>query len=50
MIYVTVGNGKLWIEYDGMDSGIVEDLIGGGIADERIVLAYLSEEQVMVTV
>ncbi len=50
LIYVTVGDEKVWIEYDGMESGIVSDLIGGGIEDERIVLAYLSEQQVVVTV
>lgn len=50
LIYVTVGDEKVWIEYDGMESGIVDDLIGGGIENERIVLAYLSEPQVAVTV
>lgn len=50
LIYVTVGDEKVWIEYDGMESGIIEDLIGGGISAERIVLAYLSEPQVVVTV
>ncbi|NES86322.1 MAG: XisI protein [Moorea sp. SIO2B7] len=50
LIYVTVGEEKVWIEYDGMESVIVEDLIGGGITEDRIVLAYFSEEQVVVTV
>jgi hypothetical protein len=48
LIYVTVGDDLVWIEYDGMESGIVSDLIRGGISSERIVLAYLSEPQVAV--
>ncbi len=50
LIYITLYDGKIWIEYDGMESGITKDLIARGIPEERIVLAYLSERQVTVTV
>ena len=50
LIYITINDGQVFIEYDGMESAIVEDLIRGGIAQERIVLAYLCEEKVMVSV
>lgn len=43
LIYVTLGEGKIYIEYDGMESGILRDLIAMGIPEERIVLAYLRE-------
>lgn len=42
LIYITLYDGKVWIEYDGMESGITKDLIARGIPEERIVLAYLS--------
>lgn len=50
LIYITVKNGKVFIEYDGMESGIVEDLVKRGITKDRIVLAYLPEEKLMVSV
>lgn len=49
LIYITLGEGKVWIEYDGMESGISQDLIARGISSERIVLAYLLQPSVAVT-
>ncbi|MGK7873062.1 MAG: XisI protein [Xenococcaceae cyanobacterium] len=49
LIYVTLREGKVWIEYDGMESGITQDLIAKGIPEERIILAYLPEHKVAVT-
>jgi hypothetical protein len=49
LIYVTLHEGKVWIEYDGMELGITPDLIAKGIPEERIVLAYLPEQKVAVT-
>jgi len=43
LIYVTLQQGQVWIEYDGMEQGIAQDLIQGGIAPERIVLKFVSE-------
>lgn len=49
LIYVTLHDGKVWVEYDGMEPGITQDLIEMGIPESRIVLAFLSEQTVAVT-
>jgi hypothetical protein len=41
--------GKVWVEYDGIEQGITKDLIAAGIPPERIVLAFLPEEQTAAT-
>lgn len=46
---MTLQDGKVWVEYDGMEPGITQDLIEGEIPEERIVLAFLPENQVAVT-
>ena len=43
LIYITVQDGQVWIEYDGMEQGITQELVKGGIAPERIVLSFASE-------
>lgn len=45
LIYVTLDEGKVWVEYDGMEQGITNDLIAAGILPERIVLAFLADVQ-----
>jgi hypothetical protein len=50
LIYVTLGEGKVWLEYDGMEQGITQDLIAAGIPQERIVLAFLPSLQTAVAV
>lgn len=42
LIYVTLRDGKVHIEYDGIERGIRDELIQRGIPEERIVLAYLT--------
>ena len=41
LIYVTLQDGKVYIEYDGMEHGITQDLIEKGIPQDDIVLAFL---------
>jgi hypothetical protein len=36
LIYITVHNDQVWIEYGGMEQGITQDLVKGGIAPELI--------------
>ncbi|WP_449420163.1 element excision factor XisI family protein [Phormidium nigroviride] len=43
LIYITLEAGKVYIEYDGLEHGITEDLIEKGIPKEHIVLAFLPE-------
>lgn len=45
LIYVTLREGKVWVEYDGMEQGITQDLINLGIPPEQIVLAFLPDLQ-----
>ncbi|MEO0768402.1 MAG: XisI protein [Cyanobacteria bacterium J06649_4] len=44
LIYITLQNEKVLIEYDGMECGIAQDLIELGIVSEQIILAYQSED------
>ena len=45
LIYITIENGKVIIEYDGMESGITQDLINKGMLERDIVLAFLPDFQ-----
>lgn len=45
LIYVSIKDSKVLIEYDGIESGITQDLIQKGIPERDIVLAFLSEFQ-----
>lgn len=35
-------DGKIWIQYDGTEEGIANELVARGIPKEKIVLAYQS--------
>ncbi|PZU91958.1 MAG: XisI protein [Pseudanabaena sp.] len=41
LIYVSIKEGKVLIEYDGIEGGITQDLIQMGIPERDIVLAFL---------
>ena len=43
LIYLTLQENKVYIEYDGIEHGIMEDLISRGVAENDIILAYLPE-------
>ena len=45
LIYVTLQNDKVQIEYDGMVRGITQDLIAAGIGEDAIALTFLDEPQ-----
>ncbi len=49
LIYVTLSEDKVRVEYVGMEQGFTKDLIAAGIPPERIVLAFLPEEQTAAT-
>jgi hypothetical protein len=44
LLYVLVQEERVVIEYDGMERGIVDDLIAHGISPDRIELAFLPAE------
>jgi len=43
LIYMTLHDGKVYIEYDGIERGITDDLIGFGIPVDDIVLSYMAD-------
>ncbi len=44
LIYITLKDNKVYIEYDGIETGITNDLVNAGIPKENIVLAFYSPE------
>ena len=45
LLYITLRDGKVYIEYDGIGHGITDDLIAKGIPKDKIVLAFLPVER-----
>ena len=43
LIYITLHDGKIFIEYDGIERGITDELIARGIPAEQITLAFTPE-------
>ena len=43
LIYVTLDNDLVRIEYDGIEHGLIDEFIKRGIPKEKIVLAFLPE-------
>jgi hypothetical protein len=42
LIYVTLHGDKVYIEYDGTENGIADELIRRGIPEDKIIFAFLS--------
>ena len=40
LLHVDIKDGKLWIQHDGTEDGIADELVAAGIPKERIVLAF----------
>ncbi len=40
LLHVDIKDGKLWIQHDGTEDGIADELVTAGIPKERIVLAF----------
>jgi len=40
LIHVDLIDGKLWIQHDGTEWGIAEDLVAAGVPKDRIVLGF----------
>lgn len=45
LIYITIRDEKVHIEYDGIERGIVDDLIKKGIPQEDVVLEFLAQDE-----
>ena len=50
LIYVTVADEQVQIEYDGIEHGIINDLVSAGIPQEQIVLTFIDDERLPVAV
>ncbi|MFQ6041099.1 MAG: XisI protein [Candidatus Poribacteria bacterium] len=44
VIHIDIRNGKIWIQHDGTEDGIAEELVKAGIPHGRIVLAFKPPE------
>jgi hypothetical protein len=44
LIHIDIIDGKIWIQRDGTEEGIATELVRAGVAKDRIVLAFWSEE------
>lgn len=44
LIYITLQDHKVYIEYDGIETGITNDFVNAGIPKENIVLAFCPPE------
>lgn len=44
LIYIMLSSEKVIVEYDGMESGITQDLIDKGIPEEDIILAFVPHQ------
>ena len=45
LIYVTIRDEKVHVEYDGIERGIVDELVKRGIPQEDVVLEFLSKDE-----
>ena len=49
ILHLRLQNGKVWIEQDGLEDGIAEDLVDAGIPHEDIVLGFYRPERRAIT-
>lgn len=42
LIHIDIKNEKIWIQYDGTEVGVANELVALGVPKSDIVLAYLS--------
>lgn len=42
LIHIDIKDGKIWVQYDGTERGIANELVELGIPKQNIVLAYQS--------
>lgn len=44
VLHLDIRNEKVWIQYDGTEEGVAEELVKAGIPRDRIVLAFKPPE------
>ena len=45
VLHLRIQDGKIWVEWDGTESGIVQELLEAGVPKEDIVLAFYRPER-----
>ena len=40
VLHIDIRDGKIWIQHDGTEDGVAEELVKAGIPRDRIVLAF----------
>jgi hypothetical protein len=43
-VYLRIRNGKIWVEEDWLEDGIVQELVAAGVPKEEIILAFQHPE------
>lgn len=44
VLHIDIRDGKVWIQHDGTEDGVAEELVKAGIDREHIVLAFKSPD------
>lgn len=44
VIHIDIRGDKLWIQHDGTEEGVANDLVAAGVPKDRIVLGFKSPE------
>ncbi|KAF0249515.1 MAG: xisI [bacterium] len=44
VIHLQLKDGKVWVEWDGIETGITQEMLDAGIPKEDIVLAFYTPE------
>lgn len=44
VLHLDIRDGKVWVQYDGTEAGIAEELVKAGIPRDHIVLAFKPPE------
>lgn len=44
VLHIDIRDGKVWIQHDGTEDGVAEELVEAGIPREHIVLAFHPED------
>ncbi|MEP0784806.1 XisI protein [Trichocoleus sp. DQ-A1] len=40
LVHIQIRDGKIWIQRDGIEEGITDELVAAGIPKEKIVLGF----------
>lgn len=49
VLHVDIRDGKVWIQHDGTEDSIAEELVAAGVPRDKIVLAYKSPDLRLLT-